>query len=154
MSNRFVERGGWWVLGQFALMLLVLVLGTTCRAAGKDSVMSAAGMGLLIIAGLCGIAGAAALGPKLTPFPKPVARAELVQRGIYRLIRHPLYLSVICAALGWSLLWRSWPAGVTAAVLALFMDAKARREEVWLRECFPGYGLYARKVRRFIPWIY
>ena len=98
--------------------------------------------------------GWAALGRKLTPFPKPVAGSELVQRGIYGLIRHPLYLAVMCAAVGWSLLWRSWPALVVSAALALFLDAKARREEAWLRQWFPEYDRYARRVRRFIPWVY
>jgi protein-S-isoprenylcysteine O-methyltransferase Ste14 len=38
--------------------------------------------------------------------------------------------------------------------LAVFFDAKARREELWLRQQFPDYDRYARQVRRFIPWVY
>ena len=40
------------------------------------------------------------------------------------------------------------------AVQAGFLDAKARREERWLRVQFPAYAEYAAKVRRLIPWLY
>jgi protein-S-isoprenylcysteine O-methyltransferase Ste14 len=43
---------------------------------------------------------------------------------------------------------------VAALVLALFLDAKARREERWLRRQFPDYADYELKVRRFIPGVY
>ena len=78
----------------------------------------------------------------------------LVQHGIYSLIRHPLYTAVFCAAAGWSLLRESWPALAASLALAVFLDAKARREERWLRQRFPDYDRYAQRVRRFIPWIY
>ena len=35
-----------------------------------------------------------------------------------------------------------------------FFDAKARREEKWLREKFSEYGEYESRVKRFIPRIY
>jgi protein-S-isoprenylcysteine O-methyltransferase Ste14 len=69
-------------------------------------------------------------------------------------MRHPLYMAVICAALGWSLIWQSWPALATSLALAAFFDTKARHEERWLRQQFPDYADYERRVRRFIPWIY
>jgi protein-S-isoprenylcysteine O-methyltransferase Ste14 len=61
---------------------------------------------------------------------------------------------VICAALGWSLIWQGWPALTTSLVLAAFFDAKARHEEHWLRQKFPDYDDYSQKVCRFISWIY
>ncbi len=78
----------------------------------------------------------------------------LVQHGIYARLRHPLYTAVFCAVLGWSLVWQSWPALAFSLALGVFFDAKARREESWLREKFPEYPDYERRVRRFIPWIY
>jgi protein-S-isoprenylcysteine O-methyltransferase Ste14 len=35
-----------------------------------------------------------------------------------------------------------------------FLDAKARREEEWLRERFPEYRGYEASVKRFVPGIY
>ena len=83
-----------------------------------------------------------------------MAETQFVQRGVYNVMRHPLYVAVFCASIGWALVWRRWPGRAAALVLALFLDAKARREERWLRRQFPDYIDYERKVRRFLPGIY
>ena len=109
---------------------------------------------MLSVAALCGVAGTAALKRNLTPFPRPLAETQFVRCGVYGLMRHPLYVAVLCAAIGWALVWRSWSGLVAALVLGLLLDAKARREERWLRRQFPDYADYERKVRRFIPGVY
>jgi protein-S-isoprenylcysteine O-methyltransferase Ste14 len=38
--------------------------------------------------------------------------------------------------------------------MALFADFKATREERWLRERFPDYPDYARRVRKLIPFVH
>ena len=154
MSNGFVQRGGWWVVGQFLLLFAIAILGITCHATSKLHLIFISGVVFLLASAICGISGALTLGRNLTPFPKPVATAQFVQHGIYALIRHPLYTSVFCAAVGWSLIWQSWLALAVSLVLAIFFDAKARHEECWLRQQFPEYADYGRRVRRFIPWIY
>jgi protein-S-isoprenylcysteine O-methyltransferase Ste14 len=154
MISRFAQRGGWWVVGQFILMFAVAVLGIACRDESKHLLLFLCGLVFLTASAICGIAGTLALGRKLTPFPKPAAKAELVQHGIYRLMRHPLYTAVFCAAAGWSLIRGSWLALAASLTLAVFFDAKARHEERWLRQQFPDYERYAQHVRRFIPWIY
>ena len=154
MSNSFVQRGGWWVVGQFLLLLAIAGLDLTGQAATKPLPIFISGLVLIVAATLCSLAGLLALGRNLTPFPKPSGKTELVQHGIYALIRHPLYTSVFCAAVGSSFIFQSWPALVAALALGVFFDAKARHEERWLRQQFPEYAGYERRVRRFIPWIY
>ncbi len=154
MSSRFVQRGGWWVVGQFLLLLAIAILDITGHAAVKPLPIFICGLVLIVAATLCSLAGLLALGRNLTPFPKPSAKTELVQHGIYALIRHPLYTSVFCAAVGSALIFHSWPALVASLMLGVFLDAKARHEERWLRQQFPEYAGYERRVRRFIPWIY
>jgi len=154
MSNSFVHRGGWWVIGQSLLLLAIAGLDLTGHAAVKSLPLFIGGLVLIAAAAICSVAGLLALGRNLTPFPKPSAKTELVQHGIYALIRHPLYTSVFCAAVGSSLLFQSWPASVASAVLGIFFDAKARHEEYWLRQQFPEYANYERRVRRFIPWVH
>jgi len=154
MNNGFVQRGGWWVVGQFLLLLAIAGLDIIGHAASKPLPLFIGGLVLIVIATLVSLAGVLALGRNLTPFPKPSAKTELVQHGIYARIRHPLYTSVFCAAVGSSLLFQSWPALVACLVLGVFFDAKARHEERWLRRQFPDYAGYERRVRRFIPWIY
>jgi protein-S-isoprenylcysteine O-methyltransferase Ste14 len=52
------------------------------------------------------------------------------------------------------LIWGSGLALVLAAVLAVFLDAKARREEAWLKEVYPEYTIYAQQVKRLVPGVY
>jgi protein-S-isoprenylcysteine O-methyltransferase Ste14 len=154
MSNGVGQRGGWWVVGQFMLMFAVATLGVACRDESKHPLFVLCGLLFLAASTLCGICGAMALGRNLTPFPKPSDGTRFVQRGIYGLMRHPLYTAVICASVGWSLIQPSWSSFAASVVMAVFFDAKARHEERWLRQQFPDYPRYEQRVRRFIPWIY
>jgi len=47
---------------------------------------------------------AARLGEGLTPFPKPPAQAQLVRRGVYAMVRHPVYAGLMALSLGWACL--------------------------------------------------
>jgi protein-S-isoprenylcysteine O-methyltransferase Ste14 len=90
----------------------------------------------------------------LSPFPRPRRSAELVDRGVYALARHPIYGGQIVAAVGWGL-WRASPIALAlAAVAAVFFSAKSAREEAWLVGRFPGYDAYRRRTRRLIPGIW
>ena len=151
--NRFFQRGGAWVVVQGILLTAVAILAVCFRGGGFPIVVMA-GVALMLVGAGVALAGAMALGRNLTPFPKPTESAQLVSHGIYAVIRHPLYTSVIAVALGWALVWQSWPALLVAVTLIPFFSAKARREERWLREKFPEYVAYEQRVRRFIPGIY
>ena len=154
MSGDFLQRGGLWVLGQTVLLGAVIAGGILYRDEWRSLALTLCGALLLVIATGCGLVGKICLGQNLTPFPKPSAGARLVQTGIYGLIRHPLYTAVFCGAVGWALVWRSWPALVAALALGPLFDAKARLEERWLRQQFPEYAGYEQRVRRFVPWVY
>ena len=147
----FLVRGGTWVVAQSILMMAVLLLAVVFPGDGTRLAVSATG-GVFFCAGACfGIAGVIVLGRNRTPFPQPRPGSELVQRGIYARVRHPLYTSVMLASLGWALIWQSAAALAAAIVLIPFFHAKARREERWLCEMFPGYADYKKQVPRFIP---
>jgi len=151
----FLQRGGWWVLVQ--IVLLSSIVGAGFFGAGdwqfsdKISVLVVflLGIGLVFL-----ISGLVALGRFLTIFPEPLSHAELVRSGIYGVVRHPLYTSVIFCALAWSLWWNSLLSLILWGWTVVFLDAKARHEEVRLREKFEEYPDYASKVKRLIPWLY
>ena len=142
------------MLGQSVLLGAVVLLAVFLRGRGFHLVIIIAGVVLILVGGFVALAGALSLGRNLTPFPKPAEQAQLVEHGIYAVIRHPLYTSVISVSIGWALVWQSWPALLVAVTLIPFFHAKARYEECWLRQKFPGYADYERRVRRFIPWLY
>jgi protein-S-isoprenylcysteine O-methyltransferase Ste14 len=152
--QKIVNRGAGWVITQFTLMFALLAAGPAWRGHGPGSWTWAPATALLVVGAWAGLAGKRALGPQRTPFPEPRPNAALVTTGIYASIRHPLYLAVMALGLAWALGWRSGPALALAALQIPFFDAKARREERWLRERFPEYRDYARRTRRFIPGVY
>lgn len=100
-----------------------------------------------------GVWGALLLGRGLTPLPLPNGAVELVTRGPFRWIRHPLYTAVILGVSGIALRSRT-PAVIGIATgLALFLGLKARWEEQHLRTAFAGYAKYASHTGRFIPGV-
>ena len=140
--------------GQFALMLGVAMTGYLWRHQWASTSTQRLAWGLFACAAALGLSGASALGRNLTPFPKPRPDGVLIRRGVYGVVRHPLYAAVLLTAWGWALQWSSGPALGLSLVLGLFLKAKADHEERLLVERFPDYIKYAREVRQLIPWIY
>lgn len=152
-------RGEGWVVGQGVLLVLVAVLGLPGLAELPPTdatgwLRLGIGLVLLAAAAVVGLAGLRALGPSLTAMPRPKQDSALVETGIYGVIRHPLYLAVFATGLGWAVATASAPAALAALLLGLWLDAKARREERWLTDAFPGYAAYRRRTHRFVPGIY
>ena len=78
---------------------------------------------------------------------------RLVCDGPYALSRHPLYLGEGVASVG-VLLPVAGPAAL--ALWALFIAAQLLRirwEEAVLRDRFPAYEVYARRVPRYLPFV-
>jgi protein-S-isoprenylcysteine O-methyltransferase Ste14 len=78
----------------------------------------------------------------------------LLEQGAYGLVRHPIYSGILQLAFGWGLRTGGWLTLGYALLLFLILDRKARREEVILRQTFPGYDAYSCRVKRLIPFIY
>jgi protein-S-isoprenylcysteine O-methyltransferase Ste14 len=150
-------RGGWWVVGQVAIILMLVASsgwGSSwpARLRLPAYLVSAAllSLGLSLLLG-----GAFQLGASLTPFPRPRARGRLITSGSYRLARHPMYGGGILIALGWSALFASALGIALTAVLTLFLELKSRREEAWLVERYAEYDEYRRRIRRkLVPFVY
>jgi protein-S-isoprenylcysteine O-methyltransferase Ste14 len=148
------HHGGLWVIAQLLTLLAIALLGPLGPEPDPRIPNGSIGGLLLIVSGALAWTGFLNLGRNLSPHPKPAPHTTLVQHGLYAFMRHPLYTSLMLASFGWGLLWQSVPTLLAALVLVLVLDVKARIEERWLLERFPGYADYARRVRRFIPWIY
>jgi len=154
MRGSFISRGGWWVLIQSILMTTILALGPLGKGDWDNRSSFWVGSILIMFGAYFGIAGKVALGGNRTIFPRPLPGAELVQHGIYRRVRHPLYASLMFLGAGWALVWGSGPAAVAELAMLAFLDRKARHEEEWLMATFTNYLEYAERVRRFVPGVY
>jgi protein-S-isoprenylcysteine O-methyltransferase Ste14 len=135
-------------------MLAVLTLGPLGKSEWSNRAAFLAGSILIVCGAYLGIAGKIALGRNRTIFPRPLPDSELIQDGIYRRVRHPLYASLMFLGAGWALVWASVPAAFAEVAMVVFLDRKARHEEAWLAATFEHYREYAARVRRFVPGIY
>mgnify|MGYP001282357484 CR=1 FL=1 len=116
--------------------------------------LAVGGMILGAVGGALALGGLLALGDNVSILPHPKPGAEFVERGPYRLVRHPIYSGLILGAAGWALLHASPITLLGAGLLLVFFDAKSRREERWLVRTFPAYSAYQRRVRKLIPYLY
>lgn len=162
MSSRLPAlgpRGEGWVVAQFVLVAIIAGAGLR-DLVGRGSVtpwgpvVSVIGIVAIVVGG--GVVGRGLwdLRSSLSPFPRPIAGAPLVESGAYRLIRHPIYSGLVLGAIGWGLVTGSILAIGAAGLLFLLLAAKSRREEVWLVAIHPEYGTYQQRTKRLIPWIY
>ena len=150
-------RGEGWFVAQLVLLAAVVAAGFLLGPdlAGAPRFAAAVAGVVLIFGGLLiAVAGVRQLDRAISPLPRPRAGAVLVEGGLYRRVRHPIYVGVVASALGWALFTASLAAVLMALLLALLLDLKARREEAWLVERFEGYAAYMRRTRRFIPGLY
>ncbi|MBK8001034.1 MAG: isoprenylcysteine carboxylmethyltransferase family protein [Verrucomicrobia bacterium] len=152
--SSFLRKGGLWVVVQNVLTLAVVVVGPIHGARDWASPWRVLGIALFAVGAIFGITGVRTLGRNRTPFPEPVAEHELVQTGVYAVVRHPLYSSLIFLSFGWALAWFSTVTLALAGGLALVLDQKSRVEERFLRDRYTDYHQYAQRVRRLIPGVY
>lgn len=78
---------------------------------------------------------------------------ELIERGVYRLVRHPMYAAIFLFAIAQGLLLRNWLAGwggfVSFAILYL---VRTPREEKMMQEFFgEPYRDYMKRTGRLWP---
>jgi protein-S-isoprenylcysteine O-methyltransferase Ste14 len=152
-------HGEWYVVAQFTLILLVFFGPRTFRVwpiwTVPFSWLCSIGGGILLFLGsVLFLFAIFRLGSNITAVPYPKEQGMLVETGPYRLVRHPMYCGMTLIALGWALLTHGWLTIGYAFALLLLFDVKSRREELWLKEKYPGYVTYQKRVRKLIPLIY
>jgi protein-S-isoprenylcysteine O-methyltransferase Ste14 len=97
------------------------------------------------------VLGVTGLGPALTASPIPREHAPLVTRGVYGLVRNPIYTGLMTGGLGLALFGASgWHIAAWVA-LVLLLTGKTRWEERMLVAEHPDYAGYAARVGRFLP---
>lgn len=152
-------RGEGWVLVQLVLLGAIGLAGLAALPAGGLStgprVPEASLGGLAIVGGaFLAIRGVLDLGASLSPFPRPTETNRLVETGVFRFVRHPVYAGLVLAAIGWGLGTTSLVAIGLSLLLLVWLDLKSRREEAWLAIRHPAYAAYRTRTRKFLPFVY
>ena len=108
------------------------------------------GSGLLFFAWAAWALGSA----NFTVLPEPVTRNRMQRRGPYRLVRHPMYTSVLLCGLGFTAgapnALRMIAFGCCIVVLAI----KVKHEERLLTERYPDYSERMKGTGRLVPFLW
>jgi protein-S-isoprenylcysteine O-methyltransferase Ste14 len=79
---------------------------------------------------------------------------RLVTRGVYSIVRHPLYLAEEIAVLGIVVQVFSLPAVLLLTLHVAIQIRRMENEETVLKNAFPEYETYMVQTRRLIPGVY
>ncbi|MGO9062060.1 MAG: methyltransferase family protein [Candidatus Binataceae bacterium] len=78
-----------------------------------------------------------------------------IDSGVYAIVRHPMYASVVPLLVGMSLWLQSYAAALLSIVPVAAVALRIVFEEEFLKRELPGYEAYTRKVRfRMIPLVW
>lgn len=135
-----------------------LVMWLVARATPALTVTVPARRGIAMSLGLLGLAVVAAgvvrfrrAHTTVNPLD-PSAASALVESGVYRVTRNPMYLGFAIVLLAWGIHLASPPAALGIVAFVAYMNRfQIVPEERALRANFPGaFDAYARKVRRWV----
>ena len=80
---------------------------------------------------------------------------QIVDTGVFKYTRNPMYLGHVIFFVGLVITFRSWFAVALLTALIPWFDARVRRDELALEKHFGAdYLDYKKKVKRWIPRIY
>ncbi len=93
------------------------------------------------------------LDKNLTPFPTPKKNGSLIQTGLYKLVRHPIYSGIIITTVFFGLYQQSfWKISIGFSLWILFYF-KSEYEEKLLSNQFNDYQKYKESTKRFFPFL-
>lgn len=141
-----------WTLVALQFVLITLLLAIPQGTLWPTGLLAGVLAGAMLLGGIVlGTISVLKLGKALTPNPIPRLDGHLETRGLYALVRHPIYSAVLLSMLGVVV----WGAGVWHLVffglLLTLLGVKARAEERLLLERYPEYADYGARVGRFVP---
>jgi protein-S-isoprenylcysteine O-methyltransferase Ste14 len=140
------------VVLQLALLALVGVAIVYDGSLPGLDVLTVVGVALAAAGAAIAVRASRDLGPAMTPHPDPRPGAALVDRGLYGVVRHPVYGAVVLIYAGASIAAGSRLGLIGSGVILGFLLVKIAYEERRLRMRYAGYRAYMDRVRhRLIP---
>ena len=136
------------VLTQAALLVLLIFF---TKSATPPHVVNMAGKVIQVIGWAILLVSFYDLRKSLTALPMPTKRGVLQIHGLYKFVRHPMYVGVLTLSLGIAVAGGGLQKYALVLALYILFNFKARYEETLLIAKYPGYKVYIHKTGRFIP---
>lgn len=132
--------------------LITMKIGVVPVTLDTHHILGIIGTGIIILGVVVNIIGRYKLGTNWGDHVRIYKEHTLVTTGVYSIVRHPLYASIIWMFYGASLAYNNWLAAVlTTIIFVPFMYYRASQEEKLLAETFGAeYDEYKKRVRMMI----
>lgn len=113
---------------------------------GRFMGMSVTIMGCFII-----ILAMVQLNQNLSPFPTPKVQSQLVTKGLYRYVRHPIYTGILLVMIGYGFFSAQISRLLIAGITYILFYVKSDYEEKLLLQKFPEYVSYMKRTGKIWP---
>lgn len=156
--KRTVERrAGWWRV--FILLIAVVI---AFNLTNHDVILWSRTLAIGIIADIVTLMGLVIvlwartiLGGNWSSDTVLKENHELIQRGPYRYVRHPIYSGLLLMVLGAAIFYGRATGFAALAIFFITFWFRARQEEKLLTKQFPeAYPDYKARVKKFIPFVF
>ena len=138
------------VVAQITAFSLLVLLSDLGRVIANPYLGALAGVGIVLL-----LVSRMMLGPRsYSPLSRPRESSVFRERGIYRYIRHPIYLALLTLGLAFLLASPTVPVTITYALLLMITNIRADLEEGLLEEKYPEYRAYKGRTKRYIPLVF
>jgi len=142
------------VVVPFILVIVCPVLEYLYRESRHGPISYATGGCLLLAATFLRTKGHLDLKKGFSMFIEKVEGQELVETGLYRHIRHPLYLGTACMFLGCPVFLAAYRSLGWSLLGLLSLYVRIRKEEQFLLKHMPGYKEYRKRTWALIPKVF
>ena len=142
---------------QFILLFLIIVsalIEHTHHNRGFSAVINLISIILIVVGLITAALTLIEFRQYMTPNPVPLDNALLRTNGIYSVVRHPMYLSVILLVIGGTLYLQAYLTVIPDMIAIIFLIYKISFEEKRLNEKYPEYAEYQKKTKKLIPFIF
>lgn len=143
--------------GTMMIVLFFQVIGVEILPFIPNTFVILAGFALVVLGFLFSMLGRYTIGTNWTHALEYQIKKkhELVTKGIYHVIRHPIYSGFFLSILGFEVLLGSYLSIIFLLVAIPILNRQAGKEEKILTEHFgKTYTNYMKRTRRFIPYMW
>lgn len=109
---------------------------------------------LTLVGFVVGLIALLQLKTSLSPFPTPKINGQLIRSGVFALVRHPIYFSILLCASGYALFQSSIYRLMVSLLLLVLFHFKSSYEENLLCKKYSEYKDYQQKVGKLFPKLF
>lgn len=138
-------------VGAQGFLFLLYVIPAQIMSFSSHTFFTILGIALLVLGIVISFISILQLNTNLSPFPTPVYGSKLIDVGLYKYIRHPIYTGILCIMFGYGIYEASGYKLLVTLILWILFFFKSRYEEEKLAIRFPKYAEYKKRTGRFFP---